>query len=429
MKLNLLFNLYPIRGSIWPWHIDQLVKYRNVWNGQRIVLVSLDTTTASVDEVKAKLAPLNAEIIFKANDPAVGETAHFIDGMALLESKDEDEATFYAHAKGVTHKKDAVVPIQAWSEMMYTLNLGHLDAVQQMFTHASAIGAFRQKGAHCGSEWHFSGTYFWLKHSAIFSKNWRDIVPDRYGVEAYPGRHIRFEESCGLTPDVVTPLQLYRGEVTPDMFKVMESWLDRREADDRGPIYGFMHIACLNHWHEIVQSQIWKIKESGLLAATKKIYWGILGEPDTLFFDPVFMSKVQIGFTDSNLKLFEFPTLAMLDDLCRRENCTVWYIHTKGASYQDKREEAFREHLEQCSVNDWKTSSRAIRNGHDAAGAIWRPNECYLGNFWWASSRHIRDIMPIRELDWSRREGAEVWISRLTRKRPYRMASLAPFPG
>jgi hypothetical protein len=129
------------------------------------------------------------------------------------------------------------------------------------------------------------------------------------------------------------------------------------------PIYGFMHIACMNHWDEVVRRQIWKIRESGLLDATKRVFWGMLGDPETLIFDPIFMSKSEIAFRDSNLALYEFPTLGLVEEICKREDCIVWYIHTKGVSYSPPKQDAeiWREYMEYFVLDHWGSASSRSR--------------------------------------------------------------------
>lgn len=190
-----------------------------------------------------------------------------------------------------------------------------------------------------------------------------------------------------------------------------------------------MHVACMNHWDTVIKQQIWKVKESGLLAATQRIFWGVVGEPDTLFFDPIFMSKVEIKFTDSNLALYEFPTLRILEDLCRRRDAIVWYIHTKGVSvYPPNRgKEAWREYMEYFVVDNWKKCHEAIEAGADAVGTIWQPkSHHFAGNFWWASSDHIKRLPAISTLDHADRLAAEQWIGSPIPKHSRKMLDLCP---
>lgn len=222
MIRNLIFYCYPIQGTVWPWHIERLVRHRDAWNGRRIAMVSLDQQTEKESVVRDRLAPAGVEVVVRKNHPTLHETAHFVEALSMLESPKEDEATFYCHAKGVTRKEPMLSRIRTWIEAMYVLNLTHPLAIDKLLEKYATVGCFRQNLVHAGAPWCFAGTFFWLKHSEIFKRNWRDINPEKYGVEGYPGRHMRFGESYGLTKDNISPGSLYEGSVTQAL---TEEWL------------------------------------------------------------------------------------------------------------------------------------------------------------------------------------------------------------
>jgi hypothetical protein len=205
VKRNLLFHLYPKRQTHWPWHVEQLLLYEKAWNGRRIIVLVMDDWTSDEQEVRAALAPLRAEILVRRNDAELGETKHFLEGLGMLESQDSNEATFYAHGKGVSRDGPQVPSIMMWCRAMYELNLGQVGVIERILARAAAVGAFRVEIPHSGSTWCFAGTYFWLKHSALFSRKWKDIACGRYGVEGYPGRHFKYSESEGLNRNPVEP--------------------------------------------------------------------------------------------------------------------------------------------------------------------------------------------------------------------------------
>jgi hypothetical protein len=203
VKRNLLFHMYPKKGLVWPWHVEQLLRYQDAWNGRRIVILALDHWTISEQEARAALAPLNAEILVCQNNAELGETGHFIEALGMLQSKDPEEATFYAHSKGVSRETPEWRTIVKWCEAMYVLNLEQIGVIERLLARAAAVGAFRAQITHSGAPWCYAGTYFWLKHSTLFSRNWQDVAQGRWGVEGYPGRHIQYEESAVLHFDIV----------------------------------------------------------------------------------------------------------------------------------------------------------------------------------------------------------------------------------
>lgn len=231
MKRNLLYHLYPRKWSIWPWHVQMLLHYKNVWNGRKILIVAEDQHTESNKKLLPAIAPLGAEIHRVPNHPYLGETAHFIEKLGILESLDPDETTFYAHSKAVSHRGAWLAGATMWAKAMYTLNLGNIAAVEKMLTLYSAVGCFRHFLPHAGSRWCYAGTFFWLKHSSIFSQSWRSIELSRHGVEGYPGRHLSWGEMGTFTPDNVGPVWLYNGGVTDGHIESWKSYWGARMHD------------------------------------------------------------------------------------------------------------------------------------------------------------------------------------------------------
>ena len=222
---NLLFHCYPIRGSIWPWHVEQLLKYKEVWNGRKIVTIVTDGSTEPADQVVKAFLPLGAELFVTKNQSYLAETYHFIEMLQiLLESRTDEDATFYAHAKGVTHNGERVEIVRRWSDLMYRLNLSRPELIDKKLKTWPVIGCLRERRRHAGAEWIYSGTFFWMRHDALSSRNWRDILQERYGVEGYPGRHFKFEESYALNPEAVPPDLLYNGWISDE---VIERWTKR----------------------------------------------------------------------------------------------------------------------------------------------------------------------------------------------------------
>lgn len=225
MIRNLLFHLFPVKETIWTWHAQELVRYRDVWNGKKIVVLAVGAGTADEDVVRDILSPLGAEILVRPNSAYYGETAHFLEALSRLESKNPREVTFYAHAKGVT-RTERTNWIRRWCDAMYRLNLGNVDVTDRLLAAHEAVGAFRLIKNHSGSPWHYSGTFWWLRHDALFSRDWRTIEDGRWGVEGYPGKHIPLEKSFSLTEDNVSADLLYNGWVTDDRIAKWEKARD-----------------------------------------------------------------------------------------------------------------------------------------------------------------------------------------------------------
>lgn len=201
MKRNLLYFVYPRKGSSWQWNVEQIRPFLPAFNGRKIVGVALDEWSETKEDVAQALGDQEITYLTAANDQSLQESVTFLDGMRLLYSTDPGEITFYAHAKGIRHGGDRLKCVLSWARTMYVLNLSAIPLIEWLMGKYFAVGCFRKHMSHYGSPWHFSGNFFWMKHSAIFSRNWTDFYQHPFGVEAYIGRHIRLQESFQLTED------------------------------------------------------------------------------------------------------------------------------------------------------------------------------------------------------------------------------------
>lgn len=196
MKRNLNYFIYPLKGSIWTWNVDQLRPFLPVFNGRKIVSVAEDGGTEPLMVVADRFCDPSITYIRTKNDPLRKEMATFLGAMGLLRSPDPDEMTFYGHAKGVSYwSSPQVSNIMAWTRAMYVLNLCDVGAIEKLMETHGAVGAFRENHP----VWHYSGTFFWLKHSEIFSGAWDRHEAGPLGTETYPGTHIPVERSFDLT--------------------------------------------------------------------------------------------------------------------------------------------------------------------------------------------------------------------------------------
>ncbi len=209
-----------------------------------------------------------------------------------------------------------------------------------------------------------------------------------------------------------------------------ERWLSARAGDrpvrppspvdvTRLPVYGFMHIATVNHWDQIVSEQFQRMRDSGLWDKTRRLFVSLAGPQarQCRFVD----QGIEIIHAEDNLETAEFPIIRCLHDFCRRTPCLVYYIHTKGVTNP------------LSSVNDWRRMMEyfiidrhadclALLAHHDVCGVNWldHPWPHFSGNFWWATSRHVARLPAVDGVELGRmskdvfrhddRHKTECWI-------------------
>lgn len=205
-KLNLIYHVGPI-GDSYKWNIEQLLKRIKIFTGKKIVAVAQGYGFDDIESVK-RLFPLDTVILPFENNPIIRETATFKPLLKQLTSE-PDEATFYGHTKGITRGKSEAVKL--WTEAMYHYNLDNVVAVQRMLQKFPLVGCYKRYGKFPkmpqNSTFHYSGTFFWFRNLALFSKlGWEKVHQSRYGTEAYLGTLFKESEAgCLFADDIKDP--------------------------------------------------------------------------------------------------------------------------------------------------------------------------------------------------------------------------------
>jgi hypothetical protein len=332
-----------------------------------------------------------------------------------------DGFVYYVHGKGVSRNSPQV---DDWRQyMLHFVVTRHQDCADSLAAGADI----------CGVNWfdkpwpHFSGNFWWARTQYVRQ------LPDPADLAVvianptHSQRH-RCERWIGSAPGVRhvcldhSRIDHYKERFPPSRYV---PGLSRRIGAPAGstrpdiadwPIDGFMHVATMGPWREVVEEQLLKLRVSGLLEKTRRLFIGVVG-PDADSFQPA-LPNVEVIYRSPNLRDAESPTLAALYQRCRQENCLAYYIHTKGVSRPGLGVQEWRRAMEHFVITRHQNCVMALRS-HDVAGINWLQTDwCqfFAGNFWWARSDYIRllpdpatlEPIPGREND--RRFVCERWI-------------------
>lgn len=246
MKTNLLYHVALIDSPMLDENLQYLARYWSVFTHRRIVNLAMQPDWLCVKDFmgrwqKAGLPLDGVEFVESKNDPAHWESLSFVNTLLpRIKSLDKDECTFYAHAKGVSRSPSAA--IRSWINFVYEHNLGDMVNVRKVMRRYAVAGVLKisQPFTAIKMSWHFPGSFFWFNHARLFSRDWRDIERDRYGIEAYPARHFKSREAYCLACPLTYPyLDLYDestwekiqrggGKLHPTRFHAMASALLNR---------------------------------------------------------------------------------------------------------------------------------------------------------------------------------------------------------
>lgn len=192
---------------------------------------------------------------------------------------------------------------------------------------------------------------------------------------------------------------------------------------ENSTIFGFMHIAAIKDYRRIVEEQVRLIKKSGLQAATKSIFCGIVGQVDADVINYLQSNNIQILFCSEDVRAGENLTLKALAEFPFPEDSKVWYVHTKNVTrlpedgFKWSSGESWRHYMQYFIIERYEECLAAL-NEHDICGVYWvgKPVENYFditnsvflnlyaslgnpksisffgGNFWWANASHIKKV-------------------------------------
>lgn len=203
-RRNLIYHIWPVAGSLWEWNVDQLRQRIDLFNGRRIIGVVNDSKSVSSQAVMSELEGHGCEFVALQNQDS-GEVVTFAEMLRQIASHDPNEITFYGHAKGVKYGANVSDAVRRWTEVLYRVTLDDWRSVWTQLKDRTLTGPFRMLGrfaAHRNvGNWHYSGSFFWMRHASVFAR--RDLeVPQFYGgVEAWPGKHFRISETGCLFLD------------------------------------------------------------------------------------------------------------------------------------------------------------------------------------------------------------------------------------
>ncbi|GJH13033.1 hypothetical protein CBA19CS11_29365 [Caballeronia novacaledonica] len=202
VRRNLLFHIWPVRGGTWRWNLDELKGRIDLFNGRRVIGIVCDARSEPAEAVQDYLAGHGCEFVVAPNDER-GEVATFARMMALVESTSPDEVCFYAHAKGVKYEPEFPPAVRRWAETQYAVLLDDWLGVREQLQRFAMTGVFRKYGRfsnhHNLGDWHYSGTFFWMRHACVFERDWQSVPQFYGGVEAWPGVLFdRVETGCML---------------------------------------------------------------------------------------------------------------------------------------------------------------------------------------------------------------------------------------
>ena len=210
MIRNLIYHIWPtsLSKSCWMWAVDKLSEYIHVFNGKIVVAIAIENSdlesykTDSKEEVverflsedtmmgsRVKELGLEIEFFCVKNYGHLRECTSFYKLLNKIESLDENEITFYCHAKGVRWQRAKFRRSEeVWTAYMLETNLSDIERVEDALSIKGCFGCilayeehrdsyegesyFPKRAGNNAPGWFYDGTFFWFNNKKLFSKNW-----------------------------------------------------------------------------------------------------------------------------------------------------------------------------------------------------------------------------------------------------------------
>lgn len=216
-RRNLIYHVCPFEGNIeWQLNVDRLREFWHLFNGRKIVGIVQDDRMVDAETVKRSFPdPLEIEWLISPNNRVCGESVTFLPAANMLKSLNPDEATFYAHTKGVSRAR-RLYSVRQWRNHMYSACLGcdreRLDWVLSNFVCAGCLrrDISKQERGRLPSWWMYPGNFFWINHARFFCYPEALILgSSRCSLEYHFGAFVPIEESYCFTDDMGLPRRIY----------------------------------------------------------------------------------------------------------------------------------------------------------------------------------------------------------------------------
>jgi len=159
-------------------------------------------------------------------------------------------------------------------------------------------------------------------------------------------------------------------------------------------IVGYFHVCQLDRWTDSFDS-IWsELENSGLYEASEEIRVCVVNTElleDERFKKP----KIKLFFL-GHPSQYERPTLLHMRAASENEDAAYYYLHTKGLRHYNnigfENVGTWIQILVHANVTRWRDAFDVIENDKaDTYGCLFNYLH-YHGNFWWASSSHIKTL-------------------------------------
>ena len=156
---------------------------------------------------------------------------------------------------------------------------------------------------------------------------------------------------------------------------------------------GYLHVACMNHWEEVLVEIVSALIHSRLYERTERIYVTVNGNKEEWEYVSAYVSywsRFVCAAWSESLEDCEWP--AIQEVFNRRHECDAcFYMHTKGVSHnRNYYKDTWRRFMLYYLTARHEELLAALSE-YDVAGVAWFGNH-FHGNFFYSTSDYVKRL-------------------------------------
>jgi hypothetical protein len=204
-KTNLIYHVCPFTKGRkqWKWNIRQLKRFASWTTGKRVVSIVTGDGIDPPVQVLREFGDFRIDKLYVRVNSDLWEMETFPYALSQIANTNQNEAFFYCHAKGTSKPADSseLKAARLWAGYMYRFLFSNPSKTLDALNRYSTVGSFKEQVGSFGTNWHFSGTFWGIRHDQLFRKpNWNEYVAQRGFIEYYPSRHFKTHEALDFCP-------------------------------------------------------------------------------------------------------------------------------------------------------------------------------------------------------------------------------------
>lgn len=199
-------------------------------------------------------------------------------------------------------------------------------------------------------------------------------------------------------------------------------------------LHHFYHVYADGTWQDKAEDHVRALKKYELYDNLSSFNVGLVGSDENAGRVIDFLEENNTKYTivAHETTGWEQITLDPLWEMAKlNKNAYFVYGHTKGAANFHANSEVWRRGMTRTNIVEWQKCIQALNEGYSTVGCHYYPGRedqpyaFWGGNFWWATSAHVRSLDICRRAS---RYDAEAWIGSAYQLPEFNPKDLWPVP-